>query len=44
MDLGLPNTRFTMGSPLALRASDRLAALLADEIDPEIARVVMGAM
>jgi hypothetical protein len=44
MDLGLPNTRFTMGSPLALRASDRLAALLADEIDPEIARVVLGAM
>jgi hypothetical protein len=33
-----------MGSPLALRAIDRLAALLVDEIDPEIARVVLGAM
>ena len=44
MDLGQPNTRFTMGSPLALRAIDRLAALLVDEIDPEIARVVLGAM
>jgi hypothetical protein len=44
MDLGQPNTRFTMGSPLALRAIDRLAALLVDEIDPEIARVVLGAV
>jgi hypothetical protein len=33
-----------MGSPLALRAIDRLAVLLAEEIDPEIARVVLGAM
>jgi hypothetical protein len=44
MDLGQPNTRFTMGSPLALRAIDRLASLLAEEIDPEIARVVLGAI
>ena len=44
MDLGQPNTRFTMGSPLALRAVDRLAALLSEEIDPEIARVVLGAL
>ena len=44
MDLGQPNTRFTMGSPLAQRAADRLAALLSEEIDPEIARVVLGAM
>ena len=43
MDLGQPNTRFTMGSPLALRAIDRLAAILSEEIDPEIARVVLGA-
>jgi hypothetical protein len=33
-----------MGSPIAQRASDRLAAVLADEIDPEIARVVLGAL
>ena len=44
MDLGQPNTRFTMGMPLALRAIDRLASLLAEEIDPEIARVVLGAI
>jgi hypothetical protein len=43
LDLSQPNTRFTMGSPIAQRASDRLAAVLADEIDPEIARVVLGA-
>jgi hypothetical protein len=43
MDLGQPNTRFTMGSPLAVRAVDRLAGLLSEEIDPEIARVVLGA-
>jgi hypothetical protein len=38
-----PNPRFTMGSPLAQRAADRLAAILSEEIDPEIARVVLGA-
>jgi hypothetical protein len=43
MDLAVSNSRFTMGSPLAQRAADRLAALLADEIDPEIALVVLGA-
>jgi hypothetical protein len=35
--------RFTWGSPLAQRAADRLAVLLAQEVDPEIARVVLGA-
>jgi hypothetical protein len=44
MDLSMPNTRFTMGSPLAQRAADRVAAVLSEEIDAEIARVVLGAM
>jgi hypothetical protein len=44
MDLAMPNARFTMGSPLAQRAVDRLAAILSEEIDGEIARVVLGAM
>jgi hypothetical protein len=44
MDLKETNSRFTMGSPLAQRTADRLAALLAEEIDPEIARVVLGAL
>ena len=35
--------RFTWGSPIAQRAADRLAVLLAQEVDPEIARVVLGA-
>lgn len=43
LDISIPNTRFTMGSPLAQRAAQRLGALLAEEIDPEIARVVLGA-
>ncbi len=43
LDLSQPNARFTMGSPLAQRAADRLAAILSEEIDPEIARVVLGA-
>lgn len=42
IDLAQTNTRFTMGSPLAQRAVDRLATLLAEEIDPEIALVVLG--
>ena len=33
-----------MGSPLAQRAVDRLALVLTEEIDPEIARVVLGAL
>jgi hypothetical protein len=42
MDLSQTNPRFTMGSPLAQRAVDRLATLLTEEIDPEIALVVLG--
>jgi hypothetical protein len=42
IDLSTPNSRFTMGSVLAQRASDRLAVLLAEELDPEIARMVLG--
>lgn len=41
-DLASVNSRFTWGTPLAQRAADRLAAMLADEVDPEIARVVLG--
>lgn len=43
MDLSAPNSRFAMGSPLAQRSAARLAVLLAEELDPEIARVVLGA-
>jgi hypothetical protein len=42
LDPAQPNPRFAMGSPLAQRAVDRLAAILSEEIDPEIARVVLG--
>ena len=44
LDLGQPNSRFTMGSPVAQRAADRLAVMLAEAVDPEIARVVLGVM
>jgi hypothetical protein len=43
LDLMVPNNRFTMASPLAKRAAERVGALLTDEIDPEVARVVLGA-
>jgi hypothetical protein len=43
MDLMVPNNRFTMANPLAKRAAERVGALLTEEIDPEIARVVLGA-
>jgi hypothetical protein len=42
-DLSEPNTRFTMGTQLAQRAADRMAVLFGEEIDAEIARVVLGA-
>ncbi len=42
IDLARPNTRFTEG-PAAQKAAERLAEILADEIDAEIARVVLGA-
>ena len=41
-DLSQPSTRFTMGTPLAQRAADRMAVLFAEELDPEIARVILG--
>jgi hypothetical protein len=41
-DLKSMSNRFNWGTPLTQRAADRLAALLAEEIDPEIARVVLG--
>lgn len=43
LDLTVPSPRFTMGTPLAQRAAERLGVLLSEEIDPEIARVVLGA-
>jgi hypothetical protein len=42
LDLSAPNSRFTMGTPLAQRAADRLAVLLTEELDPEIVRMVLG--
>jgi hypothetical protein len=41
-DLESGNPRFNWGTPLAQRAADRLAGLLQEEVDPEIARVVLG--
>ncbi len=38
------NTRFNWGTPLAQRAVDRLAELLCSDVDPEVARVVLGAL
>ena len=43
LDLAQPNSRFTEG-PVAQRAADRLGDMLAEEIDAEIARVVLGAV
>jgi len=43
MDLAQPNSRFTEG-PLAQRAADRLGDILTEEIDAEIARVVLGSV
>jgi hypothetical protein len=42
LDLSTPNSRFTMGTPVARRAADRLAVLLTQELDPEITRLVLG--
>jgi hypothetical protein len=42
LDLTEPNPRFTIGTQLAQRAVDRMAYLLSEEIDSEIARVVLG--
>jgi hypothetical protein len=43
-DLAAKNPRFNWGTPLAQKAVDRLAALLSEEIDPEVARVVLGVL
>jgi hypothetical protein len=42
-DLSTNTTRFVWGNPVAQRAADRMAVLLAEQVDPEIARVVLGA-
>ncbi len=42
VNLATPNNRMTMGTPLAQRAAERMAELLGEEIDAEIARVVLG--
>ena len=41
-DLKSGNSRFNWGTPLTQRAADRLAGLLNEEVDAEIARVVLG--
>jgi hypothetical protein len=41
-DAKLLGPRFAWGNPVAQRAADRLAVLLAEEVDPEIARVILG--
>ena len=41
-DLKSGNSRFNWGTPLTQRAADRLSGLLNEEVDAEIARVVLG--
>ena len=41
-ELKTANPRFNWGTPLTQRAADRLAGLLKEEVDPEIARVALG--
>jgi hypothetical protein len=41
-DTATNTTRFAWGSPAAQKAADRLAELLTEQVDPEIARVVLG--
>jgi hypothetical protein len=42
-DMSTNTTRFAWGNPTAQKAADRLSVLLTEQIDPEIARVVLGA-
>jgi len=42
MDLAKPNPRFAEG-PMAQRAADRMGDIFSEEIDAEIARIVLGA-
>jgi hypothetical protein len=41
-DLKSGNGRFNWGTPLTQSAADRLAGLLKEEVDPEVALVVLG--
>jgi hypothetical protein len=41
-DLKSGNARFNWGTPLTQRAADRLAGLLKEEVDPEVALVVLS--
>jgi hypothetical protein len=41
-DLKVANARFNWGTPLTQRAADRLAGLLNEEVEAEIARMVLG--
>ena len=43
MNLGVTNARFTMDGAVAKRATARLAAILTEEIDPDIALAVLEA-
>jgi hypothetical protein len=42
VDISKPNPRMTMGTPLARQAAERMAELFAEELDAEIARVILG--
>lgn len=42
-DMSANTARFSWGNPTAQKAADRMAVLLAEQVDPEIARVVLGA-
>ena len=42
VDLAKPNPRLTMATPVAVRAAERMAELFTEEIDGEIARVILG--
>ncbi len=42
VDLTKQNPRMTMGTPLAQRAAERMAELFGEELDAEIARVILG--
>ena len=43
-DLKSANTRFYWGNPAAATAAERLARILAEEVDPEIARMILGCL
>ena len=41
-DIKSANSRFNWGTPLTQRAADRLAGLLKEEVDPEVALMVLS--